>query len=58
MVPDPDDQSPAIALRMEVLPAPLGPTISSDAPAGTCAHTTLSVAEFLQGENNFSLGYG
>ena len=36
IVPEPEDHRPAIALRREVLPAPLGPTISRDSPGRTC----------------------
>jgi len=37
MVPEPADQRPAMARSSDVLPAPDGPTTSSDSPSGTCA---------------------
>ena len=36
ILPEPEDQRPAMARSREVLPAPLGPTISSDSPRSTC----------------------
>lgn len=41
MVPEPEDQRPAMARRMDVLPAPLGPTISSDSPSLTCPSSSF-----------------
>ena len=36
ILPEPEDHSPAMARSSEVLPAPLGPTTSSDSPGATC----------------------
>ena len=40
MDPEPDDHRPATARRMEVLPAPLAPVMSSDRPWVTCGMMT------------------
>ena len=36
ILPEPEDQRPAMARSRDVLPAPLGPTISSESPHVTC----------------------
>ena len=42
MEPEPEDQSPATARRMEVLPAPLAPVMSSEVPCLTCSTVLAS----------------
>lgn len=44
ILPDPVVHSPAIALRMEVLPAPLGPTSSRVSSLPTCIFAMYRIA--------------
>ena len=46
MTPLPEDQRPAMARSVEVLPAPLAPAISSDCPGDTCAKAHQKAVDF------------